>query len=287
MSFRQRAIRIRFILVDSGGNEVIDLTDHRCDAIVQNPGGGINVGMLQLRVYGMKQTDMNILSTNGLHPLAVKQNEVFVSAGDVGGNIQQIFSGTINAAYVDYSDMPNVSFNVQAVSGFYHQIAPIAPNSYKGAVDVASVIQSITKSMGFAFQNNGVTAKVKDQYLPGTAIQQIKRIAEASSTIVSIENNTVTIWPNGSYRDSDVVDISPSTGMVGYPMFTPYGITVKHEFNPHVVIGRKVNVTSSEARASGGWATQFVTHELSTLAPNGPWFTTMNLTENTLYVSWN
>lgn len=286
MSFKKRAINVMF--VPAGGKaEVLDLSGLRCEALVQNAGGNMMMGTLQLRVFGMKDSDMNRYATNGLNATAVKGDQIMVSAGDEGGIIRQIFSGTIFGAYSDFQTAPDVCFNVAARAAFLHKVMPAAPNSYKGSVDVATVIGSLAKQMGFAFKNNGVTAKISNPYLYGALIDQIEQIAHASSTICSIENDTICIWPNKGLKDDHVIDISADTGMAGYPEWQPATIKIKTEFNPEITNGRKARLTSIIPRANGEWVVQNMMHDLSTNTPDGHWFTVANLTQQSLYISWN
>jgi hypothetical protein len=291
MSFVERAIDVQFTLAEGtlqGDNNIVTLTGHRCEALISNPGGDNMIGSLQMRIFGMKAEDMNKFSTAGANPMSYKNNIVKVSAGDVGGQIRQVFEGTIIRSAINYNTAPDVSFNVTAVSAFFAQVAPTSPNSYKGEVDVATVIESLAKSIGYAFFNNGVSVVLNNQYLSGSAIDQISTIANAARIPVCIENGAISIWPNDGTRDGLEVDLSPETGLVGYPEFTDIGFAVRSLHNPDIVNGRKVRVRGSQVeKANGRWVTQTVMHELSTMAPDAPWFTNANLIQQGLYVSIN
>jgi hypothetical protein len=295
MSFKQRALNIRFALVDEldknknitfsdGKSNQIELTGHRAEVVVTNPGGTMAYGLMHMRVFGMTLSDMNALSTDGMQSLYVRGDQVFVSAGDIDGIVRQIFAGTIMSAYIDFSAQPEVSFNIQASAGFYHKIKPAAPNSWE-SIDVATAIEGIAASINFGFSNpKGVSKILHNQYLSGTAINQIQTLASAADIPCAIENNIVSLWPNDSNRDDIVVDIGPNSGLVGYPSFEPYGISVKTEFNPELIIGRQVNIGSLVSKASGAWNVHKSTHELSTLMPGGPWFTALGLARTGYYV---
>ncbi|WP_019573363.1 baseplate hub protein [Curvibacter lanceolatus] len=288
MTFVKRAIKLSFKLASGSlpnGADTLDLEGHRVEAIIDNPGGGLAVGSLNMRVYGMRLADMNTFSTDGLNALAVRGDSVTVSAGNEGGQIHQVFEGTITAAFIDFAGIPDVAFNVQAQAGFLFKVKPAAPNEGKGTVDVAAKIQTIAASIGFGFKNNGVTSQLSNQYLYGTAIDQIRTLADAARIACNIENGIVSIWPNNGLSDSTILSISPDNGMVGYPAFTPTGIAVRAEFRPEMQLGRTVRVKSLIAKACGDWKVQSMRHELSTMTPGGPWFSTCSLTQSGLYVS--
>jgi len=282
VTYRQRALRIQFSGQSAG---TVDLLGHRAEAIIEGAGGNQIASMLQLRVWGMKLSDMDAYSTSGMNALAVRGDSVTVFAGDTTSRLRQVFEGTIFAAVVDYGAAPEVSFNVSAQSGFIHRIQPAAATSTQGSGDVAAMIKAIAEPLGYTIQDAGVTAKLSDQYLSGSALDQIHTIADAARIGISIEGKTISIWPGGSPRDGQVLDLSPASGLIGYPAFTPTGIVVKAEFSPDVLIGRKVNVTSAVKKACGTWYTRSLRHELSTLMPGGPWWSTIQLSDSSLYAA--
>lgn len=278
MSFIQRAINVQFRLANgtvNGQSDTLDLTNYRVEAVIDNPGGPVaGFSTLNLRVFGMGLSDMNAFAYT---VKSLRGDGVTVSAGNVGGNIRTVFDGTLMSGFIDTSAMPEVSFNVTGFAGGLAKVKPAAPNSYPGSVDVATAIGGLAQQAGFAFVNNGVTAKLRDQYVYGTLIDQITRLAEAAGIQMAVEVGLIAIWPNGAARDAQIVQVSPASGMVGYPVFDDFGITVKTEFDPSHAFGRRAAVTSSIPKASGTWNCYGVRHEISTFATNGPWFTTLKL----------
>jgi len=281
MTFVTREIELSFRLkqgelADKKEN-VVQLKGHRAELILETSGGVLSTSDLQLRVFGMKASDMNAFSTSQLLPLATKNDAISISAGDSIHGVKKIFDGTIVSALVNYRGMPDVAFDVNARPGYFYQVAPAAANSYKGSADVASIVESLAKQMGYAFKNEGVTARLSNPNFPGTLIQQLKSVANAARIICKIENGIVTIWPNGQGFGEEPIEIGPNNGLVGYPTFIPAGIQIVTEFNPDLSQGRIVHLQTSIEKARGEWVIQAMRHELSTLQAQGPWFTTVNL----------
>lgn len=292
MTFVMREISLTFRLargekLADGESDTLTLAGHRCEAIIENPGGNLNLGRLQLRVYGMKLADMNKFSTNHVLPLVVRGDSVSLSAGDAASGMKRVFEGTITSACVNYQGMPDIAFDVYAQSGFLYQVKDAAVNSLAGEVDVATLIESLAKQMGYAFKNNGVNVKLSNPYLHGTLIEQLLSVTEAARIPCSIENETVTIWPNDGSVEGDVIQIGPGNGLVGYPSFTRTGIQISAEFRPEITLGRRVSLQTSVEKARGEWYIQNFRHELSTVQPHGPWFSIVNLAERGFYVAKN
>lgn len=287
MTFRSRLIDVKFDFY--GGSSTseptssVSLSGLQVRASINNIAGDSMNG-LQLQVFGMIERDMHQLSTLGIRPETQRRNVVTLQAGDAVRGMAQIFQGTIANAFVDYRGMPDVSLNVEAYAGFFEKVKAVAVNSYKGATDVATIIQSLANAAGFAFVNNGVDVKLESPYFAGSAVSQIQDCARAAGITHDISNGVVQIWPSGYSNEDRILDLSPSTGLVGYPEFTRTGVQVQCEFNPDIVMNRKIRLTSAVPQACGEWRAQTCRHEISAMDPNGPWFTYVQLVQGGYYV---
>lgn len=278
MTFAVRQINLQF---STNNGQTLSLEGLRCSAVITNPGGYSAFGQLQLKVYGMTLDQMNTFSSIGSNQVAVQDNSVIVSAGDEGSPLTQVFSGTIISSFIDLSSMPEISFNCAAIAGYIGKATPSASKHYDGANNAETIIESLTNQFGsqwkFVNYQNKAHAVLVDQYVYGSIIDQIQMIARNAAFPLVIENNTVTIWANDGIRDDVVIELSPQTGLVGYPSYWEAGFTIKSEFKPTIINGRAIQLTSSLPKANGLFPVQNCTHEISTLTPDGPWFTISQL----------
>lgn len=236
--------------------------------------GSPGFGVMQLRIWGMTLKMMNKLSTLGMRSTDLRRNEVMLQAGDdTTSTLSTVFVGTIVNAWADFSGMPDVVFTVMGQAGALDLIKPVAPTSYKGVVDVASAMQALASKMGRTFENTGVTAKLVDQYLPGTAADQARRLAKAADISLSFDDNKLAIWPKGGARGSQVPLVNEHTGMREFPTFTALGIAVTTMYNPSIIFGGAVQVKSRLETATGRWILYDLGHELDANVPKGNWFT--------------
>lgn len=222
MAFAERVLSVRFDLAQGAfpdGSQTVDLTNHRVQAqIATLSAGSLASYVLALRVFGMKMSDMDALSQWNTFGTMIGENEVTLSVsspGTLGGFARTAFSGTIYAATVDISDDGESSLVVSAQGGLYERLAPHPSNTYPGTVDVPSIISGIAQQAGFAFQNHNVTAKISNQYLWGSALDQIERIAEAAQIVMLIDNSrTIHIWPNSLVPNFQQIDLSADSGLI-------------------------------------------------------------------------
>lgn len=283
MAFVARQIDISLRLasgsLNSNGDNVVNLAGHKCDLLLENVGSALLRSQAQLRIYGMSQSDMYKFSTQGRTAIQLKNDEITIHAGDALSGVREVFTGTMNYAIVNMAGAPDVSLEINAVPGQFYQMLPAAANSYPGAGSVADIIKGLAAQMGFGFENHGVTTQLSDHYLHGTLINQIDDVARAAGIICCMERGVVKIWPNDGEQNSPVIDLSPQTGLIGYPTFNPYGLTADMEFRADLQVGRKVRLTTSVPQASGDKIIARVRHELSTQTHQGAWKSTVVLTE--------
>jgi hypothetical protein len=283
MSFVQRKINVTLSYGTgpdgSGTPKIVELKGHRtlCNIVTQ---GGVGMGQLQLRIFGLTPNLMADMSTIGRLPMTYARNQVLVYAGDDVNGMNLVYAGTVTAAYADMTGSPEVPFVIIGATGVYEALLPIPPTSWPGNTDVAIILESLAKQIGATFENHGVSVILRDAYFPGAARSQIlKCIQAANISWNGLENNILAIWPRGKGREQSNIVISPETGMVGYPSYTATGIILTTEYNPSLVFGINVEVQSSLKQANGIWNVIQLSHELSAEYPGGPWFSQLQLSK--------
>jgi hypothetical protein len=280
VTFQKNALQVQFSLANGvfagGGNTLQIGYPSRISARIGNAGPP-SQGQLDLAVYGMSLSDMNQLTQLGTQINLVGQNTVIVSAGnaDDTNSMAKVFEGTVAYAWMDAQDQPNVVFRAQAYAGLYHKVAPAASTSINGSADVVTLMQKFASQMGLSFENNGVSAKVSSPYYSGSLMMQAQACAQAAGIEMDVANGTLAIWPTNGSRQGSPIDISPQTGMIGYPIVNQGGIRVKTLFNPSLKRGGTINVTSQITPASGKWNVLNLDIDLEAMVPGGNWYTEM------------
>jgi hypothetical protein len=257
--------------------DTVTLTGFRMTADTSDSGGE-SMGMCQLRVYGMLNETMNKLTTIGQINRAIRtKNSILLAAGDDESGMQTVFQGTIFDAWADYNSAPDVAFNIIAYSGLDLAVKPVNATSYKGAADVATIMQGFANDAGLILENNSVNVQLSNPYFSGTTLNKIRTCARAANILQTIDRGVLAIWPKTGSRVGEIPTISKDTGMVGYPSLSSKGMTIKTLFNFNIKLGGRVSVQSFIPMACGMQRVSKVTHSLSCQVPGGPWFTTMDL----------
>lgn len=279
MTLTRRTMSVKFTLgtgdFGAGGENTVELSGYRMSANIQKTGGAA-MSTLELRVWGVPLDVMQRLTV--LNKLAFSQersNTVTVFAGNEGTTPTAVFSGTIKEAWADASAPPDMLFVVSAFTGGLDAVKPVPPTSYSGPVDVATLLAGIGALMTpeRAVENSGVSFVWENPYLPGTPMQQLRKIAIAANCNMVVDEAAIAIWPLGSARGDQSLLVSAGTGLVGYPQFTQSGVSFRMLFNPALVFGQRIEIQSVLGAANGTWVIAALAHTLEAEMPGGQWFT--------------
>lgn len=282
MSFVQRLIDIQITAPASSGivfgpsrSNTTTIQGRRVSATIANV-GIVSRAMASIQIFGMTQSDMNALSSQAQFNY-YSQNQVTVTilAGDLVNGMSIAFEGNLTSALADYSDMPNISFNIIAVQLYNTAIDQAPAMSFPGAASIGTICQQIANQMGLTLENNGCTAVLSNQVLNGSTLDKLRTATQAAGVLYIIENGTLAIWPNGSYRTSqtNTPTVSPANGMVGYPQSTSIGVNFRSLYNSKLKYGSMITMQSSIQPACGQWVIYNLTHILESIKPGGSWFT--------------
>lgn len=294
-SFTQKLLVPTFTLASGqfteSGTDTLTLPPRLRMSAKINKAGAPSGSKLSLRIEGMTPSQMNDLTTLGMKLSLVPRNVVSLQAGDASG-MSVAFVGTVLSAYVDYQSMPEVAFQVDANSGVAEGVISIPPNSFPGSIDVATVMQTLATQAGLQFENNVVQVTLPPTYLWGSARTQIKELAAAARVSWCIDDGVLAIWPYNGARgaSSAIPQVSPSTGLVGFPSFTDSGVLLKTLYNPVIKFQGLIHVSSATLTgalaptnalslaslpANGIWAVAELDHDLESVVPHGKWFSSI------------
>jgi hypothetical protein len=253
--------------------------------------GAPMMGRASVHIYGMRQSDMNAMTTIRWQPFAFPQgNTILVEAGDDRG-MTSVYYGDILNAWGNYSQSPDVFMEIEAQTMAYGRYAPHEPTSYSSPFDVAQALKKLALSMGLAFEDNGVNAKLPSDYYDGTGYDQAMKIGKAADIEVLIEGSAgehvMYISPKGKPKKGIIPLISKNTGLIGYPNFSPVGIIFSTLFNPAIKLFGAVEIdpgiptpksellinTGTECKVQIGiWFVYKIVYVLESEIPRGSWF---------------
>ena len=273
-SFTRKIIEVRITLAAGsfgGQGERKILRGLPVEADVDKPGLP-DKNKAQVKIYGMKYEDMEQLTTLAFRPLEARRNLISIMAGDEEHGLSEVFAGEIASAFADFNSAPDPAFQIEALSGYYPSLTPEGPQAVTGNAPVAEIIADLAGSMGYAFRNEGVTARLNNAVLNGSPLEKARAAAAQVGAELLVDDGVLTLLPAGSARSGEAVPLSPSTGLFGYPAFTNDGLSLRALYNPSFRQGGLIRVESVVPRASGVWKITRLSHRLAAFSPGGgPW----------------
>lgn len=308
-SFSKKSLRITFRVEDGSlgpkaEQDTLVLTGHRCQVDISN--GGQSTGAQALiSIEGMRRKDMDRLSMVGgfvtdTHSTIsrISSSTVKVEALDEQSAPATIFFGQIMEGYADLQQAPNTTFRVKAYTNTIYSAQKILPLSYPGKIPAESVLSDICAQSGLRLQAHNFTG-VFDQgyYSYGTTLDQIDKIVSAFQGSYVIADGTILrVWgKNYVKNDSDLPEISPENGLIGYPQYSNIGVKFQTLFRSDITYWTPFSLQSSYVPAgwevdgqgknqagqqvglrpfyNGIWLATLINHSLSAEMPGGPWLT--------------
>jgi hypothetical protein len=282
-TFTKKDLRFTFILASNAkfagtNSNTLKVNGLRASATIK--GSGLPAfPESDLTIFGLKQDDMNALTATQFQPLSMQRNTVLVEA-DSGQGFSTVFSGQIITSGPDYDGIPQAPLKVQARVLGFDSLNPATATSYTGATSVANIVGTIASKLGYVLENNGVNVNLSNPYFGGTLVDQLRAVASQAGIDVYTEGNVIAICPKGAPRQQQSFTLSPQSGLVGYPKldFQRGYVYTKALYNSAFRFGGPITVQGSDVPlANGKWVIGTISHELSSLTPNGPWFSSMLL----------
>lgn len=277
-SFTVKQLRVTFILAGTNqvfpgtGNNTLVLTNLRMSAKVEAVARLAT--NLDLKVFGMKQSDMNALTVAWANPPIVLNHLVIVESND-GTGWSQVFSGTIKEAQPIFRAQPDVYFQVIGMTGYFQKINIAAPTTYPYQVDIGVVAADIIEKMGFTYVDGGATGVLDTPYFYGSLWDQLAKACAAAKADFYLQGKDVLVVPQGKPRtDAPSVVLTGDSGLIGYPEYSGAGLDVTAIFDPAFSCGAPIDLTSSRVpSATGRWFPIKLRHVLEPLLPRGQWIT--------------
>lgn len=274
MGFSVKQIQVRITLAKGsfGGRGTEKVINGLPVSVRISKPGGKDKNKAKISIGGMAYADMEQLTTLAFRPLQVDKNLIAVYAGDAKNGLSQVFAGEITTAWADFNRAPDVVFKVEAMAGYYPSLIAAGPQSVAGSMSAADFVSMQAQAAGYSFDNQGVTAQVKDCIFNGSPVQKAQACAAQVGATLLIDDNTFILLPPGQARKGDAVVLTPQTGMLGYPTFSSDGIEVAAIFDPAFQLGGLIQVESVVPKASGVWRITKLEHSLSANEPgDGRW----------------
>lgn len=281
MTYSVKQLRFTFTLATNakfqGGNNTLVITGLRAIADIDFPGPP-SFPTANVRIYGMKPSDMQALTGLTFQTLTYQRNSIQIDTNS-GNGWTTVFAGQLITVVPDFSDQPNVALQLFAQNLGFDLLNPATPTSFAVAPTFQQAFTAIVQKLGQSLDNVGVTGRFNSpRYWAGTPAQQLRNAAQDAGIVYYLDKlGVVEIGVPGAARNLPIFVLTPTSGLLGYPTLNSVNlIGAQSEFNPALRFGAPILIKGSDQKnANGNWVIYDLKHRLSSLMPDGPWNTDM------------
>ena len=238
-------------------------------------GNGSITPTAQIVIHGLALSKMLKLMRVQWNTMQSLLNTVRIEVGEQGSPLIVAYEGNITQATIDANAAPDVPLVITSQMAVYENMKVAEPyiTPKDQDIDVADIISELCQKMGYEYENNGVSKIVVNYTLEGSDLDKIKQLCTECDIDLYVENKLIAICPKGGARLIKTPVISPSSGLIGYPVPDIKGVSFSCLYDPSIRFGSICKIENSlMTTCNGEWRIFGVTTHLESEMPNGNWF---------------
>jgi hypothetical protein len=277
--FKRKLISVDLTLAEPGqefspGKNTKHVEGLATDVTIEKAGLPV-LNSCKVVINNMKQDDVvKISTTDPKRHLFARRNSIAVMAWEEGGVPGLVYKGEVDQAYGAY-DAPDLSVHIEAMTGSYGAIMPLAPDTKEGSVDGLKLIEDAATEMEYPYENPcGVEPiMITDPVVNGSPVDKIRWLENALGIQVTIEDGKVTVLPWDTPRPGKPIEVNADTGMIGYPTVSIGRIKLKNVWRPEFKLATVIDVKSIVPNATGKWKIIRLSQKLQSFGAGDSWET--------------
>lgn len=229
------------LIIGPDTGDALDLSAFRCVFRVER-GDVQTPNSCRVRVYNVRRETAS---------RAMREFKRLVLFAGYEGNFGVLFDGTIIQTRFGRESATDTYMDITAADGDSAYNFAVINTTLAAGSTVPDHLAACMKEMEKHGVTMGYTPEFTTKPLPrgkvmvGMARDYMRSIAKNTESSWSIQNGKVNIVPQTSYVPGDPIAINSKSGMVGYPIQTQNGVTVRTLLNPYIKVCQLVHLDSS------------------------------------------
>lgn len=237
-------------------------------------GNGAITPTAQITVYGLPMDKMLKLMRVQWNTMQALLNTVRIEVGNEGENLSIAYEGNITQATIDANAAPNIPLIITSQMAMVEKskVAPPYTVDKDVSIDVADVVEALCIVMGYEFTNDGVSHMITSTMIEGSDLEKIQKLAIICDFDLYVDQKVIAICKKGTARTLEIPVLSPSTGLIGYPVPDIKGVAFSCMYDPMIKFGGIVTIARSAITVcNADWRLYGFTAQLEANIPNGKW----------------
>lgn len=237
--------RYRITVVDNSGN-ALDVSDLHCTfniekTILMQPNSSV------ITIYNLNAVTENKIMMSGVR--------VTVEAGYEGSQFGLIFDGDILQTIREKENGNTYKLTIVALDSDRAINFEIANYSIARGQTARDIIEHIASNASIPIPLGSISDKLKGRTLTrgkvmfGKISDYIQQIAESYDLHFYMDNGELNLVSMDELPDGEIFELNPSSGLIGVPSQTDYGLTGQCLLNPQIKLNSLIHINNSLVRA--------------------------------------
>jgi cell wall-associated NlpC family hydrolase len=237
--------RYRITVSDNSGN-ALDVSDLHCTfniekTILMQPNSSV------ITIYNLNALTENKIMMSGVR--------VTVEAGYEGSQFGLIFDGDILQTIREKENGNTYKLTIVALDSDRAINFEIANYSIARGQTARDIIEHIASKASIPIPLGSISDKLKDRTLTrgkvmfGKISDYIQQIAESYDLHFYMDNGELNLVSMDELPDGEIFELNPSSGLIGVPSQTDYGLTGQCLLNPQIKLNSLIHINNSLVRA--------------------------------------
>lgn len=228
------------IIVSLSGKTAIDVSDMHCTfKCTKNMLTEPNYS--QVVIYNLSAKTENAIIHEG--------SRIVIEAGYEGDQYGVIFDGNVLQPIREKEDGNTYKLTLICIDGDkFYSGAFLVSSAVKGqtARDIVNTCTNkgtVTAQQNFISDSLSKAKLTRGKVMFGSAKKYLRQVAKSENATLYLDNGMVNIVKAKDFNKNEIVELNPSTGLVGVPTQLNYGLTGKCLLNPRIKLNTLVHIS--------------------------------------------
>lgn len=238
------------ILISDGESKAFEVSQLRCTFnIVRNV--LLEPNYSEVTIYNLNAQTENAIIKEGMR--------IIVEAGYEGDQYGIIFDGDVLQPIREKESGVTYKLTINSIDGDKFMNFGLANFSILRGQSQRDVVENVVNKATIPSQLGSISSEIGEAKLTrgkvvfGMAKDILRQVAKTNAATCYVDGGKVNIIKPTDLPKGEVIDLSPTTGLIGTPTQTNYGAEIKCLINPSIKLNSLVHIDNSliKARQTG------------------------------------
>jgi hypothetical protein len=234
------------IFVSLDGKTGLDVSDMRCTFSCVKT-ALMEPNYSEAVIYNLSAKSENAIIQEG--------SRIVIEAGYEGDQYGIIFDGNILQPIREKENGNTYKLTLVSIDGdaFYNGgfivLSLVKGQTARSQIDTCTNKSSVSAQQNFISQSLSSARLTRGKVLFGQSKKYLRQISKSENASFYIDDGKVNIIKATDFKSNEIIELNPSSGLIGVPEQLNYGVSGKCLLNPRIKINSLIHIDNSLIRA--------------------------------------